>query len=834
MLEQLLNKRNKGSSLIFVIVAIAFIGILGTIIMQITLINVKMKVVDKEAKNSFYSAETGVNELQIVIENISADAMKEAYNEILLKYGKYAADKSVSIKAEFEKSYMDKLGKSLAGGSFSLTSLLTNYTYSVEDINNKVGSLFNGKDSTGNFDITIGTKDETKDTNKLVVNYDAADTTKERSIVLKDLKVTSVGTSNSEADKTETVITTDMTIRVPNLAFEKTNIYPEFTKYAIIANRKFEASAGTNMYIAGNVYAGDKGLNVINGSLNTGSSTKNITITGDRIITRGNINVGNNSGLQIGDNSVAGKIIDVWAEGYATEKIGGDAKTYLNVYANSNIAGDLSLNANNSYVTFDGGNYYGYTFNKGNTNVAADSNAGVNVDAATSKLNGIYSSAIILNGNQASLDMKNMSKILLAGRSFISREKEDTGTENSGLTDILLGEAVSFKGTQNSVYLIPSKMLITGQNSMSFGQYRQAVNDIEDGKEESLLQIDDTEREQVEISKLLAKDKPYTTYFFSYGGVTGTEGSVQVYFNFKDQNAANEYYKYYYNNYKDELEEMIESNGYVSATGKGVNLIARELYSTSNVITYNTGLLCEDAVESDANTPAAEKLALSLNLAKEYKSRQLNLVDGEKNSYSDNPEDTNGFRLLDKEAEQIFDKIIVKNGSYYTMEKEAKDADFSSKGFTQYGTTAVKAVPVEVAGEKAMAYFVVGTGSSTYSLTSLINHAKAKNGSYTEDELSRGIIVAKGNFEVNHNFRGLVIASERAEMKVSNCTVTADAKLVQSILNTGHTFSDPATRFTHYFVAFNGKDIAASEENISKVDFSEMISYSNWKKNEEN
>ena len=223
-----------------------------------------------------------------------------------------------------------------------------------------------------------------------------------------------------------------------------------------------------------------------------------------------------------------------------------------------------------------------------------------------------------------------------------------------------------------------------------------------------------------------------------------------------------------------------------------------------------------------------------MNLAKEYKSRQLNLVDGEKNSYSDDPDDTNGFRLLDKEENQIFDKIIVKDGTYYTMEKEAKDADFSSKGFTQYGTTSVKAVPVEVAGEKSMAYFVVGTDSSTYSLTSLINHAKAKYGAYTEEELSRGIVVAKGNFEVDHNFRGLVIASNQAEMKVSNCTITSDPKLVQSILNEGHTFSDPATRFTHYFVAFNGKDIVTSEENISKVDFSEMISYSNWKKNEEN
>lgn len=832
MLEKLLQKRNSGSSLIFVIVAIAFIGILGTIIMQITLINVNMKVLDKEAKNSFYSTETGVNELQIALENISAEAMKEAYGEILLTYGQLLNNKSGSIRNEFETKYIEKLGTKLVGASGGLNFLNTpgvydNY-YSVEYLSDLVKNLFKGKDSTGSYDITIDTKDESTKTNKMVITLNNATSTGERSILLHDLKITSVGNSKSSADKTETVITTDIKLMVPNLSFEMTNTYPEFTKYAIIADEQFNAGHGAvGMSIDGNVYAGYNGIYVNNSAFY--DNGLNLKITADRIITRGNISVQRGSGLEIGNDK---KLPDIWTEQYTTEQNGilsdERQKAYLSVYANSNVAGDLALNANYSDVKFYEGYYYGYTFNKENQPVI-----GMDTNEGSSLLNGSYSSAILLNGNNISLDMNNMSKILLAGRSFISRDKEEF---DSGNIDILQGEAISFKGTQ-TIYMVPPTLLLTGKNPMPKAEYEQAMAEIAAGNEDGLLLFDETEAEHMEIAEFLYEREPYVTYWDNIRGGAGSDSMVYIFYNFKSQEKANEYYKYYYDKYKSELERKIKGNSYVSSSGNGVSLTYGEIYATSNIVTAkaNGTLLCEDTIDlDDPDSPKEERLQQAIDLSKEYKSRQLTLVDGEMSSYGNSSRDYR-IKAEEKDKNTIYDKIIsrTEDNTEYKMNSEANGG--ATYGFVSWGGAKVKGVDITVGGDKAVAYFVCDIPSgSEYGLEMLIDYADKKLGCNTT-EASRGIIIADGDINVNKNFTGLIISRQIVKMGTTNCTVKSDEKLVQGILNTAHAGegTDLTRKFTHYFVAFDDKTTISSAESISKVNFSDTVSYNNWKKNED-
>ena len=49
---------NKGSAMVVVIIAMAFIGILASVLMYMSLLNYQMKVNNLKAKDNFYSAET--------------------------------------------------------------------------------------------------------------------------------------------------------------------------------------------------------------------------------------------------------------------------------------------------------------------------------------------------------------------------------------------------------------------------------------------------------------------------------------------------------------------------------------------------------------------------------------------------------------------------------------------------------------------------------------------------------------------------------------------------------------------------------------------------------
>ena len=65
------KRRNRGSSIVIVIIAMAMIGILATTLLWMSYINYKIKVNDIRNKNSFYSAE-------MVMEQIVAGLQKEA------------------------------------------------------------------------------------------------------------------------------------------------------------------------------------------------------------------------------------------------------------------------------------------------------------------------------------------------------------------------------------------------------------------------------------------------------------------------------------------------------------------------------------------------------------------------------------------------------------------------------------------------------------------------------------------------------------------------------------------------------------------------------------
>ncbi|MDD6548226.1 type II secretion system protein [Blautia massiliensis (ex Durand et al. 2017)] len=77
------QKKNQGFSLITVILAVSFIGILSMLMLYLAVSNFFMKTTDLKGKNSFYTAERALEEIKTGLQQDIGDAMSKAYIHVL-------------------------------------------------------------------------------------------------------------------------------------------------------------------------------------------------------------------------------------------------------------------------------------------------------------------------------------------------------------------------------------------------------------------------------------------------------------------------------------------------------------------------------------------------------------------------------------------------------------------------------------------------------------------------------------------------------------------------------------------------------------------------------
>ena len=79
LLRDKLNKRDdRGSAIVIVIIAMALIGILATTILWASYLNYRIKINDLKVKNSFYSAETVVEQIEAGVKREVSKALNGA------------------------------------------------------------------------------------------------------------------------------------------------------------------------------------------------------------------------------------------------------------------------------------------------------------------------------------------------------------------------------------------------------------------------------------------------------------------------------------------------------------------------------------------------------------------------------------------------------------------------------------------------------------------------------------------------------------------------------------------------------------------------------------
>lgn len=89
-MNQKKEKKNKlnnaGSTIVSVIVVIAFVSILATTLLYISGMNYYMKITDQKTKESFYEAETALEEIKAALNADAVDAAEKAYMYVMINY----------------------------------------------------------------------------------------------------------------------------------------------------------------------------------------------------------------------------------------------------------------------------------------------------------------------------------------------------------------------------------------------------------------------------------------------------------------------------------------------------------------------------------------------------------------------------------------------------------------------------------------------------------------------------------------------------------------------------------------------------------------------------
>lgn len=437
----------------------AMIGILATTMLWMAYMNYMIKVADVRNKNSFYTAEEVVEQIMSGLRQESAEAVGVAYRDVLSKWDNL--DSEAARSNLFMTTYMDTLIEKLKhpsrGPAYYNRGILEGY---VDKKNFPRGvAKPTGGVNVNAWDHGNALTDPLGDCEMEIVNNN--------SIILKNIYV-----SCTDAEDRVSIVKTDICMDVPKLIFENNGSIDSLYQYSLIGGEGIELLTSGIINAQGSMYAGtDKnGAGGLTLGLKTeadGTKTKvgNTSLVLEdslRVISRGDIAVqGPASALTVRDmpgedNRIYAKNISL---GSAAASL--DSKVY--------VANDLTLDGVGSRIALTK-EYYGYGSSTLN---------GLPGEAA---IDSADSSAIIINGKDSTVDMTAVTRLLLAGRSYISPRignaagevASDTKTPvPPGLTSsskpVMMGESIAVKGGQVA-YLVPAECIGTVEGESVIGQ----------------------------------------------------------------------------------------------------------------------------------------------------------------------------------------------------------------------------------------------------------------------------------------------------------------------------------------------------------------------------
>ena len=524
-------KNNNGAALVTVIIAVAFIMVLVSIIMTTSLVNYKMKRTNVYAKDTFYSAEQVLDEINIGLQRYMSDALSGAYMDVMENFTDLDSEKkNTMMKTKYYERMWGYLASDTAHKHYS-TSTLYNML--------KTTTQWQGDETTGYGTVlkAVSSDGSTLSDEGNMFTYD------EQGVILKNLRV-----YYKDSKGFVSIIQTDIRLSYPEFDFASNTVLPDIPDYILIADNGIEcaATSGT-VAMDGDVYAD---------SIKTNGANKATPFVlehkgNGELIVKHDLDL---KGTRFSNEDKS----TLWAENIIANSSDITIKGL-----NTNVANDLNIKGKNSNISLSG-LYNGY----GNSSTDANE-----------------SSAILVNGVDSTLDLSKLKRITLAGHAYIGTAPDTTtpgtggeGSEGSGsgsgtvnpsdtTKDIYTGESISVKSNQ-LMYLVPPECIgvstVTNEskfvkNPITSDEYTLIQEGVNNG---TMVEVSDevmVSKLGTNISSYIKKDalnKPMVEKKFVRTS-DPNKSLIYYYMTFPNEATANLYFQVYYNSNKASIDKYM-------------------------------------------------------------------------------------------------------------------------------------------------------------------------------------------------------------------------------------------------------------------------------------
>lgn len=847
--KRLKGQWNKGFSLFTVIIAVSFIMILGLLVTYISVSNFYMKVTDLKGKDSFYTAEQGLEEIKVGLQQDVGTAMSKAFTEVMENYDRDSGsgnaqdtDRQDKYRELFIKYLKETLKISEIPGEYD-PNIFDNEKYL-----NKSNVL----------------TDESRETLMVASNAPHIEyiDSKNSGIILKNLKVVYVDSKGRAS-----IIKTDISLGTPKAQFPTSSTLPDLMSMVVVANGGIVCESpdivntGTPndnnaITLRGNIYAGliqDKTVcNQINNNYgNTKADYGHKTSiwiksgaqlnveSGEKFVSRAEVNV-DHSSLTI--NSKVG----FWTRGIT---IGSslDKQANVKLLGTSYVADDLTIaSGSNAYVDIEG-NYYGYGSEASAKELKTNSeykSLGCYEQYTDKTQQDSYStsdlsSSIVINGKNATLDLSKVKKMELSGKSYISTSKYSSDNKNN--SDVVTGESVTVKGSQLA-YLAPPEIL---GNEFDVDGFTNPIEVTDENKDTISILADQhvplkwdepvqawggkTLRDLAGLGIELNQTDPVQKVFYPASG-DGTYAYFYLNFatdsvNTNDTNASR-YMQFYYQNNGDMKTKMDDYfSFYFNDINSGIKVNDEEAYvryiTNGNVFSYETenkvhkGKLYAPVDNNTSDGLKNKSVVYRLMWYALNRKMVTNWGETYLNSKKPDPDSTSGSHNEAAYDRSVFDNLVNEPKMTAFLEQNYPDSDDGEK----------YVYPSAESGEMPKVIMCNNQGKNTLKITSDL-----------QQDLR--LVICTGDVEIEKNvqFQGIIMAKGRI-------TLNSGSSLQASPIEAANVFqmqigenSDlrPQDFFwdgDNYIRGNSTSDNDTTGKDSSDVlDLSDYVFYQNWKK----